>query len=253
MRPCRFCSAPADSLEDAWPRWITNQFKGARPSEVRAERGGTRLKPWRTLQPTLTIRCVCQGCNNGWMSELEQAVSPILQPLLTGQECSIAVSGQAVISLWAVKTAMVLEALDPIEKRAYDEIQCARLRERAAIPWRTSIWLAPSLDPAWFMSTKNRHVGASQAVIGASTTMAFGHVAVQVLTMRVPETVGPQTEVTTDVRRGPWPQTTVQIWPPRVAFNWPPAMAVQGEAGLDALADRFSASDHDGEVDRIAV
>jgi hypothetical protein len=158
------------------------------------------------------------------------------------------------MALWAVKTAMVLEALDPLEKRAYDDAQCARLRERAAIPWRTSIWLATSVDPAWFMSTKNRHVEAeAQEIIGASTTIAFGHVAVQVLTMKVPESVGPKTEVTTDVRRGPWNQITAQIWPPRVTFNWPLGMAVQGEQGLDAFADRFNTADHDGEVDRITV
>ena len=83
--------------------------------------------------------------------------------------------------------------------------------------------------------------------------MAFGHVAVQVLTINVPESVGPKTEVTIDVRRGPWSQITAQIWPPRAAFEWPPTMGVQGEDGLDALADRFSAASHAGETERIAV
>jgi hypothetical protein len=149
---------------------------------------------------------------------------------------------------------MVLEALDPIEKRAYGEAQCARLRVRGAIPWRTSIWLAASVDPAWFMSTKNRHMGsAAQGIVGASTTIAFGHAAVQVLTMKVPDNVGPETEVTTNVRRGPWNQITAQVWSPHAELNWPPAMGVQGEDGLDALADRFSVPGHGGEVDTIAV
>ena len=254
MRQCLFCPADADSLEDAWPRWITDQFKGTGPSEVRAERGGTKLKSWSVLQPELTIRCVCQACNIGWMSQLEGDVKPFLQPLLTGESCAVDAIGQTVIALWAVKTAMVLEALDPIEKRTYVQQQRERLRLRETIPWRTSIWLAASADPAWFMSTKNRHMGAAEGAAGVSITMAFAHVALQVLTIRVPETVGPITHVTTDVRRGPLDQLTVQVWPPRATVNWPPPMGLNGEMGLDAFAERFSAVDHNsGEVETLAV
>jgi len=254
MRSCLFCLAPANSLEDAWPQWITKQFKGRRPSEVHAERGGKKLKPWRTLQPELTIRCVCRGCNNGWMSQLEQAAQPVLQPLIAGQSVSLDETGQAVVARWAVKTAMVLEAVDPREKRIYEAAQCARFRACGAIPWRTTIWLAASVDSASFMSTKNRHLGEpAHEIVGASTTMAFGHIAIQVLTMQVPEDVGPQTVVTTMVRRGPWDQLTRQVWSTRAPVTWPPAMGVSGEEGLDAFADRFSAVGHDGPIDTMAV
>ena len=226
MRSCLFCPVRADSLEDAWPRWITGQFKGPRPSEVRAERGGIKLKPWSTLQPELTIRCVCRACNNEWMSQLETKVQSFLQPLLAGQSGTVDIASQAVIALWAVKMAMVLEGLDAMEKRMYTQEQRERLRSSAEVPWRTSIWLAASADPAWFMSTKNRHIGVAEGVAGASTTMGFGHIALQVLTIRVPESVGPKTAVTTDVGRGPWDELTVQIWPPRATINWPPAMGV---------------------------
>ncbi|MGE0448366.1 MAG: hypothetical protein AB7Q29_02165 [Vicinamibacterales bacterium] len=188
------------------------------------------------------------------MSQLEQAVRPFLQPLLAGQAHVIPPNVQAIIARWAVKTAMVLEAQDPIEKRAYSPAHCALLRERAAMPWRTSVWLAAAVDPAWVMSTKNRHLGPEMhEVRGISTTMAFGHLAVQVLTMNVPASVGPDTEVTTDVRRGPWDQLSVQIWSPQDALSWPPSMGLQGEEGLNAFADRFMANDYSGEVDPFAV
>lgn len=144
----------ADSLEDTWPRWITGQFKGPRPSEVRAERGGIKLKPWSTLQPELIIRCVCRACNNGWMSQLETKVQSFLQPLLAGQSGTVDIRSQEVIALWAVKTAMVLEGLDPTEKRMYRQEQRERLRSSAEVPWRTSIWLAASAVPEWFMSIR---------------------------------------------------------------------------------------------------
>jgi hypothetical protein len=115
--------------------------------------------------------------------------------------------------------------------------------------------LAASADPAWFMSSKTRLGGETEGNSGVSITMAFAHAALQVLTIRVPEQVGPKTRVTTEVRRGPWDQVTVQIWPTReTPLKWPPFMGLNGETGLDALADRFSTFDHNGdEVDTLAV
>jgi hypothetical protein len=257
MRRCFFCSNNANSLEDAWPRWITSQFKGVRPSEVHAERGGVKLRSWSVHQPELAVRCVCQLCNNGWMSQLEVQAKQFLQPLLIGESCGLDTAGQITIALWSLKTAMVLEALDQAHKRAYTQSERERLRSVAAIPWRTSVWLAASVVPSWFMSSKNRHLGATDAqnISGASITMAFAHAVLQVLTIRVPEDVGPQTRVTTDVRRGPWDQATVQIWPPQsTPAGWPPPMGLNGESGLDALAERFSTTTQDGvAIDSLAV
>jgi hypothetical protein len=117
------------------------------------------------------------------------------------------------------------------------------LRTLSAIPWRTSVWLAASVDPSCFMSSKNRHLDAESAkdISGVSITMAFAHVVFQVLTIRMPQDVGPNTHVTTNVRRGPWDQATVQIWPVQsTQASWPPPSGLNGESGLDALAERFS-------------
>lgn len=189
------------------------------------------------------------------MSRLENRAQPFLQPLLAGQSGVLDQAGQTVIATWAVKTAMVLEGMDPAEKRAYSQFQRERLRLRAAIPWRTSVWLAASAEPDWFMSTKNRHLGETpDGISGVSITMAFAHAVLQVLTIRAPETIGPETLVTTDVRRGPWNELTVQIWPPREGVSWPPPLGLNGELGLDALAERFSTTGrHRTEVDTLAV
>ena len=191
MRLCLFCSRRADSVEHAWPLWITNQFKGRQPAAVQAERAGVKLPSWNVHQPTMKIRCVCEHCNNGWMSELEGRVQPYLQPLLLGQSGALDSPGQTAIATWAVKTAMVLEGMEPTEKSGYSQLQRERLRLRSAIPWRTTIWLAASAEPDWFMSTKNRHLGeAEEDISGVSITMGFAHVVLQVLTIRVPENVG---------------------------------------------------------------
>src|SRR5437660_3222973 len=128
MRKCFFCLGDADSLEDAWPRWITNQFKSTQSSEMQAERHGVKLTPWRPLQPELTIRCVCRACNNGWMSQLETRSQHLLQPLLTGERCGLEPAAQGILTRWSVKTAMVLEALDGVHQRAYTTAEREQFR-----------------------------------------------------------------------------------------------------------------------------
>ena len=113
MRLCLFCSASANSLEDAWPQWITNQFKGSRPAAVQAERAGVTLPSWNVHKPTLKIRCVCEQCNNGWMSRLEGRVQPFLQPLLIGASGALDMVGQTTIATWAVVTVVHRSMTDP--------------------------------------------------------------------------------------------------------------------------------------------
>ncbi len=222
---------------------------------VQAERGGSKLPSWSVYQPSLKIRCVCAQCNNGWMSRLEGQVRPFLQPLLVGDRGALGIAGQTAIATWAVKTAMALEGMDSPEKRGYSQLQRERLRLRGTIPWRTSIWLAAAAQSDWFMSIKNRHTGkTSEHISGVSTTMAFAHAILQVLTIRVPDDVGPETKITTHVRRGPWSELTIQVWPPRGDIRWPPRLGLNGQTGLEALAERFSTSNQTvSEIETLPV
>jgi hypothetical protein len=243
MRKCIFCLAKANSLEDALPHWITDQFKASEPCKAQLERHGAKVNIWHVYQPELSIRCVCQSCNNGWMSDLESQTKIYLQPLLMGEKCVLDISGQTTIALWSLKTAMVIEALDPPQQRMYTQQEHEQLQKLSVIPWRTSVWLAASVDQSLFLSTKNRHMGKGDTndISGVSITMAFSHVVIQVFTIRVPPEVGPSTCVKTNVRRGPWEQATIQIWPAKPApVMWPPPLALNSEVGLDALAERFS-------------
>lgn len=247
MRRCFFCSGGADSVEDAWPHWLTDQFHSTHPLPHQAERHGVQLTPWRVHQPKLTVRCVCRQCNNGWMSRLEVQTRHILQPMVAGTHCVLDMAGQATIALWGLKTAMVLEGIDPPEKRGYTQDERQRLHTLSAIPIRTSVWLAAAVDPTTthFMSTKARHVSPEDArsITGFSITMAFASVVLQVLTIRVPDDVGPATRVTTNVRPGPWHEATVRIWPTQSpTVVWPPPMGLNGESGLDSIAERFNTS-----------
>jgi hypothetical protein len=255
MRECLFCSTKANSLEDAWPCWITDQFKTPKPCKAQLERRGVNV--WHVHKPELKVRCVCQSCNNGWMSKLESQTKIFLQPLLIGEKSVLDISGQTTIALWSLKTAMVLEALDQPQKRLYTQQEREQLRKLSMIPWRTSVWLATSVDQSLFLSSKNSHMQAEDTnnISGVSITIALSHVVIQVLTIRVPPKVGTLTRVTTNVRRGPWDQATVQIWPAQsVQACWPPPLGLNSEEGLNAIAERFStATLNENEIDTIIV
>jgi hypothetical protein len=251
MRQCLFCSLNANSLEDVWPRWITEQFEGSNPITVQAERQGLILKPWASRRPELIVRWVCKSCNNGWMSNLEGQVKPLLQPLLSGTDGSLDSGAQSILAVWAVKTAMALEGLDKPNARDYAQSEREQLRRVNAIPRRTSVWLAVSVDASYLLSTKTRHKRSADTddITGVSTTMVFGHVALQVFTIRVPSFVTARTEVTANVRAAPWSDLTLRVWPTQPAsLVWPPRTGLNGEAGINLFADRFSTSDLEEET-----
>lgn len=55
---------------------------------------------------------VCDKCNSGWMSRLEQAVRPILIPLIEGQRSVLALSAseRLLLARWTAKTAYMLNS-----------------------------------------------------------------------------------------------------------------------------------------------
>lgn len=255
MRKCLFCSNSANSLEDVWPHWITDQFKTSQPSEAQLERHGEKTRSWRVRQPELPIRYVCQPCNNGWMSQIESQTKPFLQPLLMGERQSLDMASQSTIALWSLKTAMVLEALDQPLQYTYTQLERDQIRTLSVIPWRTSVWLAASVDPFLFLSSKHKGAENVNGIPGMTITLACAHIVIQVLTIRIPLNIGPTTHVTTNVHRGPWDQITVQIWPIQTAHvNWPPPLGLNSEIGINALAERFSTASLDkNDVDLLAI
>ena len=64
-----------------------------------------------------TVKVVCAGCNNGWMSALEVKGGEILRPMLRAERVGIALgySAQVKVASWATKTAMVLHHLHPAD------------------------------------------------------------------------------------------------------------------------------------------
>lgn len=244
MRICMFCQEQASSKEDIWPQWLTKRFPLSEASFMEAERGGQKLGTWKNKSPeVLPARCVCGICNNGWMSKLEVEMKPIVESILDKQLRAFDASSQAVISVWAVKTAMALEALYPKRVYFYSEAERKNIRAISTIPTRTSIWIASCVNqPNIYSAGKDlRTAQGGNEAKAYVTTMAFGSLAIQVASIKVLANLPQEVQITYDSRKGPWSKTLLQVWPIiRQSQQWPPHYGLDGEHGLEALTERLS-------------
>jgi hypothetical protein len=60
------------------------------------------------------VKHVCGGCNQGWMSRLEEAAKPILMPMMFDNlPLVLSPSDQWTLARWAVKTALMVDLSYP--------------------------------------------------------------------------------------------------------------------------------------------
>ena len=192
----------------------------------------------------LTVRFVCTECNNGWMSELENRVRPIVLRLLEDSRSTLSVKDQTVLAAWSVKNAMVFEALRVEGQWFFSDRERRAFRETLLPPVRTNVWLAKCVEQAGVYSCGSNLSGTVEdnpiRMEAYVTTMAFGSLAIQVVAGKLPETIPLATEVTVEQTDAPWDEATVRIWPaPGEVVNWPPRIGLRGDVGLEALGSRW--------------
>ena len=152
MPPCLFCDSPADSLEHAWPGWISGLFyRNPRTGQYRIERystlTGNEVQSWHTPSIDMTVRVVCQTCNNEWMSRLEGHAQPVLTPLIQDARTrrTLSLDDQAAIVMWCAKMGIVFEHTAPGEAgKFYTRDEHLAFAETLVPPDVVYIWIAQS-------------------------------------------------------------------------------------------------------------
>lgn len=248
MRSCMFCEGRAHTKEHAWPEWLIKLIDQPGMYEVQAERGKTELDGWTQVRPELTVKWVCGSCNNGWMSGLEGRTRPIVQQMLGLAPMELPVDDQRTLGIWGVKTAMVFEALRRDRGWFYTQDERDLFRRELRPPPRTAVWVASAaaVNGAYCAAADASECSDENpdAVRAYITTMAFGPLALQVITLRVPPHIPAHVAVTTDVQPGQWSECTRQVWPVSAGpLGWPPSTALNGEIGVEALGRRFKVGD----------
>ncbi|MBI5930366.1 MAG: hypothetical protein HY862_13735 [Chloroflexi bacterium] len=153
MKNCIFCGSDGKlSNEHIFPAWLQAHlgiekekleiaFYSEDPQTVRSLVYGSHLNGH-----------VCQNCNNGWMSQLELAASPLLKEMLEGRVSRILTDDEIhSLGLWIFKTALTLHNANPYPQVIPEHhYHLAFERKAPAHCWISIAHLKdPLVQPAW--------------------------------------------------------------------------------------------------------
>src|SRR5215471_4122248 len=109
MPSCVLCGASGDRLtnEDVIPRWALHALNVQGPITigVREEAAEQQQVGKRRSFKVVLDDGLCPTCNNVRLSQLENAVKPILAPMaIEPRPTTLTPAGQKLLATWAVKT-----------------------------------------------------------------------------------------------------------------------------------------------------
>jgi hypothetical protein len=191
----------------------------------------------------MAITRPCKSCNNGWMSDLETAAKPIIQPLMHGKPGTITSVEQMVIARWLVKTSMNYELLRGRSPRYFKPQDYKALIQHGAVPEELLVFLGRYVGRHTLTASDH----AAPILFGANTphattqdgytvTLTIGQLAMQLFSFRRPKDYDGHIDVTVP---GTWRRSTIEIWPSTLGDRtWPPGEAFDDTA-INLFADRW--------------
>jgi hypothetical protein len=222
MDTCIFCSNPANSKEDMFPRWILDRVKTREPLSRRI--GDAR--PEITEDQEVRIPCVCMTYNNGWMSRLETKCKPMIGSLLEDLSLDLDAEHRKFLSEWVLKTAMVNDACGG-RARFFTDLECQAFKtNNREIPDGTGVWAGrftgrtlTGIGSQFRLDSPTKQ-GVAQ---GHVFTVCVGHLVLQVLSIHKQPDIATVTVAASAVK---WEDFLISLWPPlkpkAQKLTWPP-------------------------------
>lgn len=222
MTQCIFCSSPANSQEDLFPRWILDRVKTREELSRRIGDGQPNL----TEDQEVRVPCVCNTCNNEWMSRLEVKCKPIIGNLLEDISIALDPDYQKALAEWALKGAMIIDA-EGTKPRFFRKDECENFKKTRTIPNGTGIWVGrfigrslSAINGGGTLESESRDLLVQYRVF----TVLVGHLAMQVLSIH--EEPDQIKTVQLAPVEGKWEELLIQIWPKvKRKVTWPPPLS----------------------------
>lgn len=183
---CLFCPNPVDSAEHLWSDWILKDLKPVEPIRVKF---GKTMSEW-VDNPEVRIKCVCQKCNNGWMSDIENENKPHMLAMMNDRQVLLTPIQQKLLTRWAILKAMVLDGSSKrrLIKFYSDSERTGMKPPLRSIPVGTFAWigrLSVSAFHAGLTDTFGEINKVPKAFHGCVTTIIVGYLVIQVFTVHV--------------------------------------------------------------------
>jgi hypothetical protein len=118
VKKCIFCQGYGMSKEHFWPDWLNLYFnKTNNDKHVSALYSSEGKCPSILLRKnkrpgnliTKKLRVVCETCNNGWMSQLEEKVKSTLLGIIENKSVTLTEQDLLILSRWIVMKVIVAE------------------------------------------------------------------------------------------------------------------------------------------------
>jgi hypothetical protein len=118
---CIFCGGSPLSKEHIWADWLQDYIprtftKTAHNVSIVAESQSEKFKG-KVNRPgdphSQRLRVVCESCNNGWMSDIQNRVKENLSKLVLGQPADFSPGARLLLANWAVMFTYIWEQAEP--------------------------------------------------------------------------------------------------------------------------------------------
>lgn len=145
---CCFCPSMDAKLsgEHIWSEWMGKLFPELGKTRVtfgKLDLHGSIVLQWQASEVDMTARVVCEPCNNGWMSRLENDFAkPAMADLILGKRVGQIMPKRARgISLFAFKTAIIANRSSAESEFFFSKSERFEFRKSLTIPPNVSMWL----------------------------------------------------------------------------------------------------------------
>jgi len=190
---CVFCERDGKlTREHVWPQWVRPSLDhpdGAGTATRTIIRpGGTEERSYKARPANVVVRSVCEECNGGWMSELEQRAKSVLLPMVEDRgPVTLGATDAETVATWAIKTALVAGSeFDPLIPRQF----YAEFYEARAPFGKVRVWIGrtPHLETHTIdfrpMTVRREGENPPASPNGYQAVLSVGHLAFYVVGWR---------------------------------------------------------------------
>jgi hypothetical protein len=234
-RECAFCPNTANLTgEHLWSDWLNELLPGRKRFNLRNEKREV-VKTWTSPELNWKAKVVCNSCNSGWMSKLEnEHAKPSLTDLIIGKSGVLIDDARArSIALFAFKTAVVFDHLMRRPKRFFDFSARSEFRNSLTIPPGVGVFIAAIASRGFGEANtlyRELDLPSPRFFEAYVLTYSIERVAIQVAACKTSGISAAKVKN----------YFAVPIWPKAPEdFTWPPRRAISTTAEFDEFSDRW--------------
>ena len=243
-RRCAFCGRAATLTgEHVWSDWV-GKLLGKRKIKFNWTKADGTVKEWHLVGLNARVKVVCDTCNHGWMSQLEETAKPIVRDMiLDPTDVTLGTSDLKIIAAWAFKSAIIADhlRLNPLPF-FYDAANRRNFAQRLTIPDGVQMWISGVVKQCGILKGGDikTKAGISAGFRINACTYALGHLVLQITCPRWTKSSNRRHNAPGKLTQAKeWDLVSTPIWPlPSNPVSWPPPNWMTKDS-LDTYADRW--------------